>query len=154
MYSSPYQKLYSNSQNRCGRNNFRTREIRVHLTSDESRRSDSNAGNYAGTSDASWSSFVGWKPLSGPREAKHFAARLRSPSIHASSFSTSLRYLVHFSRTFASLLLLRRGRIWTFTGRRVKAASRSPIRVIPIKSYKSLGEKKDYLSHDNRVIRK
>jgi len=55
-----------------GRNNFRAREIRVLFANDdENRRSDNIAGNYAGTSDASCSSFVG-ESHSGPREAKHF----------------------------------------------------------------------------------
>lgn len=61
-YSSPLvkKKNYTRTvETSAARNNVRTREIRVCLTSDENRRSDSIAGNYAGTSDASCSSF-GW----------------------------------------------------------------------------------------------
>ena len=104
-------------------------------------RSDNIAGNYAETSDASCSSFVG-ESHSGPREAKHFATRLCTSGIR--EFLFYLRHFTHF---------LVPSRIWTFTTHRVKATVLFAGYVMPIKkSYKSLTAKEGLPTYPTTIL--
>lgn len=84
---------------------------------------------------------------SGPREAKHLAARLRSPAYTRVPFLLRLRYLPHFSRTFSHASLFRPRPDMNFYRAESKSGvSFPPVRVVTIKSYKSLGERRTVLA--------